>query len=75
MPKGVYERKPKDEANPMVVTVTWLGEDSLHEDGAGPDSNEWNGIVFPKGEAVEVSDPRIIEKAKANPFYVVEEAA
>jgi hypothetical protein len=53
--------------------VTWLGEDHLHEDGNGPRKNEWRGITFPKGEPVQVSDPQMIEKAKANPFYEVSE--
>lgn len=52
--------------------VTWLGEDDLHEEGNGPKSNAWNGIVFPKGEPVEVDQPAMIAKAKVNKFYAVE---
>lgn len=45
--------------------LTWLG-------GPGePDSCEWNGKAFKKGEAVEVDDARMIEKAKTNQFFEV----
>lgn len=54
------------------INVTWLGEDSLHPDNYGPRANVWNGVEFVKGEAVGISDPQMIAKAKANPFYSVE---
>jgi hypothetical protein len=57
--------------------ITWLGEDHLHEEGGGPGKNVWRisgdeTIVFPKGVPVAVSNPHVIEKAKANPFFEVE---
>ncbi len=60
------------EATEKGVMITWLGEDDLHEEGYGPQSNVWNDIVFPKGEAIEVENPKMIEKAKTNPFYSVD---
>lgn len=59
-----------------MAKVTWLGEDHLHKqedgsDGAGPSFVVWNGLKFPKGEPVEVTNPIAIAKAKANPFFTV----
>ena len=69
--------RPKSKA-----MVTWLGEDHLHEvDEAGnwksvpPSFNVWNGIKFSKGEPVEVSDKRMIAKAKRNHFFEVDGVA
>jgi hypothetical protein len=56
----------------ITAQVTWLGEDHLHEEGNGPRKNTWNGIEFIKGEPVEIDNPRMIEKAKGNPFYEVD---
>ena len=65
-----------------MAKVTWLGEDALHRevthdghtvDHAGPSFTTWGGQKFPKGEAVEVTDPYRIKKAKANQFFKVEE--
>lgn len=58
-------------------TITWLGEDHLHEDGIGPSKNIWRisegeTIAFPKGVPVIVSHPHVIEKAKGNPFFDVD---
>lgn len=58
-----------------MAKITWLGEDDLHEEGNGPRKNTWRGIEFVKGEPVEVSDPSMIEKAKTNPFYKVEDGS
>lgn len=57
--------------NPETAIVTWLGEDDLH-DVEGPQTNEWRGITFVKGQPVEIDNPHLIEKAKSNPFYTVE---
>lgn len=58
---------------PRITTLTWLGEDNLHHTGYGPQVNVWNGIEFPKGVPVEVSDQHMIDKAKNNSFFEVEE--
>ncbi len=56
-----------------MATLTWLGEDELHNGGAGPSfTHAFGGIIFPKGEAVEVNDRAIVEKARNNPFFEVE---
>jgi hypothetical protein len=52
--------------------VTWLGENHLHGEASGPSKNVWNGITFPIGQPVRVSNPRMIAKAKGNRFYRVE---
>jgi hypothetical protein len=54
-----------------MVKITWLGEDS--EEMPGPSYNTWNGIKFPKGQAVEVSDTYMIAKARKNQFFRVTE--
>lgn len=58
--------EPAPAASGDGVLVTWLGGE--HE----PDSNEWNGIVFKKGEAVLVNDQRMVAKARTNRFFSVE---
>mgnify|MGYP003552877146 FL=1 len=53
----------------MTVKATWLG-------GPGePDHCEWMGVIFPKGEPVEITDEFMIRKAKGNKFFVVEDEA
>ena len=73
--------RPKSKA-----VITWLGEDDLmHEDAEGnivhsyppdketpPRQTTWNGIVFKKGEPVEVSNKHMIAKAKGNQFFEVD---
>jgi hypothetical protein len=54
------------------MQVTWLGEDT--DEHPGPSYNTWGGIKFPKGVPVDVSDPHMIAKAKANQFFKVTEA-
>lgn len=61
---------PEGPSKPQVM-VTWLGEKDGESDG--PSSNEWNGIVFKRGEPVLVENPHMIAKAKGNRFYSVEE--
>ena len=54
-----------------MAKVTWLGEDS---DGiAGPSFTTCFDRKFPKGEAVELTDPDMIRRASGNPFFKVEE--
>lgn len=55
------------------MKITWLGEDADHEGGAGPSNMTWKGVKFPIREAVEVSDPDMIRRAKGNKFFKVEE--
>jgi hypothetical protein len=55
------------------MKVTWLGEDALHEPQAGPSVTTWAGLRFPKGEAVSVTDPVLIKKARNNQFFSVED--
>lgn len=53
-----------------MAKLVWLGEPENNDDG--PRKNEWNGITFLRGEEVEVTDERMIAKAKRNPFYSVD---
>jgi hypothetical protein len=60
-----------------MAKVTWTGEDDLHthadgSPGAGPSFTVWNGVKFPKGEAVEVTNAVAVKKAKGNRFFKVE---
>lgn len=57
-----------------MTTLTWKGEDELHNGGAGPSfTTAFGGIKFPKGQAVEVTDPDMIRRAKGNRFFTVSE--
>jgi hypothetical protein len=37
----------------------------------GVDVCTWNGVVFPLGVPVEVSDPRMIAKLRGNQFFAM----
>lgn len=55
-----------------MAKLTWKGEDELHNGGAGPSfCVGYDGIKFPKGEPVEVTDKAIIAKARNNQFFEV----
>jgi hypothetical protein len=47
-----------------MTKVIWLGDGSA-------DENEWNGVVFRKGEAVDVTDEQMLKTARYNPFFKV----
>ena len=54
-----------------MAKVTWLGEDELHN-GAGPSfAIAFDGIKFPKGVPVEVTDKAFIKKAQGNQYFEV----
>lgn len=64
-----------------MAKITWLGEENLHRtvthdgltvESAGPSFTVAFGVKFPKGEAVEVTDKSIIERAKKNIFFKVQ---
>jgi len=58
-----------------MAKLTWLGEDDLHNGGAGPSFTEaFGGVKFPKGEAVDVRSAAIVKKAQDNPYFTVEDA-
>lgn len=58
-----------------MATLTWIGEDDLHNGGAGPSfTHAFGGMKFPKGQAVEVRSGSIVQKALNNPFFEVDEA-
>jgi len=58
-----------------MAKLTWLGEDELHGNGAGPSfTMAFGDIKFPKGEAVEVRSYAIVQKALNNQFFEVEDA-
>lgn len=55
-----------------MAKLTWIGEDDLHNGGAGPSfTTAFGGIKFPKGESVEVSDEAIVAKARNNQYFKV----
>lgn len=53
-----------------MAKLMWLGEPS--EEDEGPRQNVWNGVVFPRGEEVEVNNAHMIAKAKRNPMFCVD---
>lgn len=64
-----------------MAKVTWIGEDLLHNsvtaegrtiEAAGPSFTIAFGVKFPKGEAVDVTDKSVIERAKRNIYFKVE---
>ena len=58
-----------------MVKIIWKGEADEANDIPGPSWNTWNGIRFPRGQPVEISDPGMIASARQNQFYIVEEEA
>jgi hypothetical protein len=55
-----------------MAKVVWLGEDHLHDDErGGPTFTVWNGVKFPKGQEVEVTNEKALAKARGNPFFKV----
>ena len=58
-----------------MAKLTWLGEEELHNGGAGPSFTlAFGGIKFPKGQEVEVRSFAIVQKALTNQFFEVEDA-
>jgi len=51
---------------PAKAKVTWLGVD-----GDPSEENEFMGIVFPKGKAVDVDNPVLIARAGRNRYFKV----
>lgn len=49
-----------------MAKITWLGEGP-----DGPQENTWAGKTFKVGEAVDIDDLWMIEKAQNNRFYSV----
>lgn len=49
-----------------MANIMWLGGDGE------PDTCEWRGITFKKGEPVNVDDAFVIKKASTNPHFVVD---
>jgi hypothetical protein len=56
-----------------MTKLTWLGTVDYREGETPLESCTWNGVLFTAGEAVEVTDPYMIAKAKSNRFFKVEE--
>ena len=57
-----------------MAKITWKGEDDLHNGGAGPSfTHAFDGIKFPKGEAVEVRSHAFVQKAINNQFFDVDD--
>lgn len=66
-----------------MAKVTWLGEDELHHrhtgtgevlmEAGGPSFTTWNGVKFPKGVAVEVTNELALAKARGNKYFKVTE--
>jgi hypothetical protein len=58
-----------------MAKLTWLGEDELHDGAPGPSfCVGFDGIKFPKGQPVEVTNQAFIEKAKHNQFFEVDDS-
>ncbi len=58
-----------------MAKVTWLGEDDLHAPAPGPSfTTAFDGIKFPKGVPVEVTDGGFIAKAHGNKYFEVSES-
>ena len=58
-----------------MATLTWLGEDDLHDGAPGPSfTMAFGGVKFPKGKPVEVMDKDIIARASRNQFFEVDDS-
>lgn len=58
-----------------MAKITWLGEDELHNGGAGPSfTHAFGGTKFPKGQEVEIRSHAIVQKILGNQFFEVEDA-
>ena len=56
-----------------MAKITWRGEDELHAPAAGPSfTTAYDGIKFPKGQPVEVTNQDFINRARKNKFFDVE---
>lgn len=53
-----------------MAKLAWLGEPTSEDDG--PNKNIWNGITFPRGVEVEVTDAYMIKKASRSPSFSVD---
>jgi len=56
-----------------MAKLTWLSTDDYREGETPLDSCVWCGVLFTAGDAVEVTDPWMIAKARGNRFFRVEE--
>ena len=58
-----------------MAKLTWLGEDEYHNGSPGPSFCViFDGIKFPKGVPVEVTNPWFIAKARGNAFFHVDDS-
>jgi hypothetical protein len=57
-----------------MTKLTWLGTVDYREGETPLESCTWNSVLFTAGEAVEITDPYMIAKAKSNRFFKVDEA-
>ena len=56
-----------------MAKLTWLGPDDYEAGETPPHTCTWNGVAFPRGEAVEVDDPDMIRKARGNRMFKVDD--
>jgi hypothetical protein len=58
-----------------MAKLTWLGEDEYHNGAPGPSFCViFDGIKFPKGIPVEVTNKGFIAKAKGSRFFEVDDS-
>ena len=56
-----------------MAKITWMGEDDLHNGAPGPSFTiGFDGIKFPKGQQVEVTNPDFINRARKNRYFEVD---
>jgi hypothetical protein len=59
-----------------MAKITWLGNvDSPHDEYETDAHCTWGDYLFPLDVPVEVTDPHIIEKARTNRFFRLQEDA
>jgi hypothetical protein len=56
-----------------MAKLTWRGPDDYEAGETPPSSLTWAGITFPVGVAVEVDNPWMIQKARGNRMFKVED--
>jgi hypothetical protein len=55
-----------------MARITWLGGEDYQEGETPLEAITWCGVLFTAGDKVEVTDERMIAKARGNRFFRVE---
>jgi len=57
-----------------MAKLTWLGTEDYREGETPLESCVWCGVLFTAFDKVDIYDPWMINKARGNPFFRVEDS-